>query len=70
MKQCRRVLTLVAAVMLITPSLTSAQSLYAAVRGGLGLTPVTASSPTVDGQRINYSGMTNHSLELSFAVKF
>lgn len=31
---------------------------------------VTASSPTVDGQKINYSGMNNHSLELGFAVKF
>jgi opacity protein-like surface antigen len=31
---------------------------------------VNASSPTVQGQRINYSGMNNHSLELGLAVKF
>ena len=46
MKQLRRLFTLVAAVLLVAPSLASAQSLYAAVRGGPGVTSDTRQGPT------------------------
>jgi hypothetical protein len=73
MKQCRRVLTFVAAVMLITPSLASAQSLYAAVRGDPGLTSDTRQGPTGREDTYEYkTGFTGSAavgLRLPFDVR-